>query len=42
MIRGSGGGGEVGGSDKGKKWSRKHCDKQARCTGLPLRTIAGS
>jgi hypothetical protein len=33
--RGSGGGREVGGSDKGKKWGRKHCGKQARCAGGP-------
>jgi hypothetical protein len=40
--RGSGGGGGVGSSDKGMKGGRKHCDKQARCAGGPLRTIAGS
>jgi hypothetical protein len=40
--RGSGGGGEVGGSDKGKQWGRTHCGKQAGCAGVPLRTIAGS
>jgi hypothetical protein len=32
--RGSGGGGEVGVSDKGKQWGRKYCGKQAsRCAG---------
>jgi hypothetical protein len=36
-------GGRGGGSDKGRKWGRKHCGKQAlRCAGVPLRTIAGS
>jgi hypothetical protein len=30
------------GSDKGKKWGRKHCGKQAGCAGVALRTIAGS
>jgi hypothetical protein len=34
--------GVKGGSfDKGKKWGRNHCGKQAMCAGVPLRTIVG-